>query len=140
MNIIAVAIMYITVIIGTYVPIKMPAMLGLGDIAWWVIILLVYAYIASTLPVQTLLQPRDYINSHKLFINIAYTVIPMIFMVIMTGWAMIMNIQRYYSSSNWLLFLIGLVVFILAVWMVIESIVVIKTVYAKEEGLPDTVT
>jgi carbon starvation protein len=60
--------MYITVVIGAYVPIKLPAMLGLSDIAWWVIILLVYAYIASTLPVQALLQPRDYINSHQLFI------------------------------------------------------------------------
>ncbi len=73
-------------------------------------------------------------------INIAYTVIPMIFMIIMTGWAMILNIQIYYRSSNWLLFLIGFVVFILAIWMVIESIVVIKNVYAKEQGLPDTVT
>jgi len=68
MSIIAVVIMYITVIIGAYVPIKMPAMLGLGDIAWWVIVLLAYAYIASTLPVQTLLQPRDYINSHQLLV------------------------------------------------------------------------
>lgn len=71
MSIVAVVIMYITVVIGAYVPIKMPAMLGLSDIAWWVIILLVYAYIASTLPVQTLLQPRDYINSHQLFVALA---------------------------------------------------------------------
>ncbi|MFC1877498.1 carbon starvation protein A [Thermodesulfobacteriota bacterium] len=68
MSIIAVVVMYITVIIGAYVPIKMPAMFGLSDIALWVIILLTYAYIASTLPVQTLLQPRDYINSHQLFV------------------------------------------------------------------------
>ena len=68
MSIIAVVVMYITVIIGAYVPIKMPAMFGLSDIALWVIILLAYAYIASTLPVQTLLQPRDYINSHQLFV------------------------------------------------------------------------
>jgi carbon starvation protein len=71
MSIIAVALMYITVIIGAYVPIKMPAILGLNPIACWVIILLVYAYIASTLPVQTLLQPRDYINSHQLFVALA---------------------------------------------------------------------
>lgn len=32
------------------------------------ICLLTYAYIASTLPVQALLQPRDYIDSHQLFI------------------------------------------------------------------------
>jgi carbon starvation protein len=71
MSIIAVVIMYITVVIGAYVPIKMPTMFGLGPIALWVIVLLIYAYIASTLPVQTLLQPRDYINSHQLFVALA---------------------------------------------------------------------
>jgi carbon starvation protein len=71
MSIIAVVAMYITVIIGAYVPITMPKMFGLGPIALWVIILLIYAYIASTLPVQTLLQPRDYINSHQLFVALA---------------------------------------------------------------------
>jgi len=68
MSIIAVAVMYVTVIIGAYLPIKMPTILGLNPVASWVIILLIYAYIASTLPVQTLLQPRDYINSHQLFV------------------------------------------------------------------------
>ncbi len=68
MSIIAVIIMYITVIIGSYIPIKMPAIAGLNPVGVWVVILLAYAYIASTLPVQTLLQPRDYINSHQLFI------------------------------------------------------------------------
>ncbi len=71
MSIIAVVIMYITVIIGAYIPIKMPAIGGLSPIALWVIVLLIYAYIASTLPVQTLLQPRDYINSHQLFVALA---------------------------------------------------------------------
>jgi len=34
----------------------------------WTIILLIYAWVASTLPVTTLLQPRDYINAWQLFI------------------------------------------------------------------------
>ncbi|MFP5334586.1 MAG: carbon starvation protein A, partial [Actinomycetes bacterium] len=34
----------------------------------WVIILFVYTFFASRLPVWMLLQPRDYINSHQLFI------------------------------------------------------------------------
>ena len=68
LSILAVIMMYITVLIGTYVPIKMPALFGLDPLALWVIILLIYAYIASTLPVQVLLQPRDYINSHQLFV------------------------------------------------------------------------
>jgi carbon starvation protein len=73
-------------------------------------------------------------------INIAFTCIPMVFMIIMTGWAMIINIGRYYSSANWLLFVISLVVFLLEIWMIIESVLVLKTVFAKEEGLPETVT
>jgi len=68
LSIVAVIVMYITVLIGAYVPIKMPALFGLNPLALWVILLLIYAYIASTLPVQVLLQPRDYINSHQLFI------------------------------------------------------------------------
>jgi carbon starvation protein len=73
-------------------------------------------------------------------VNIAYTVIPMIFMVIMTGWAMVINIGRYYTSANWLLFCIGLIVFLLEIWMIIESIIVLRAVYAKEMGLPEAVT
>ena len=68
MSIIAVVVMFITVVIGAYVPIKMPGLFGLSGIAIWVILLMAYAYIASVLPVQTLLQPRDYINSHQLMI------------------------------------------------------------------------
>jgi len=72
-------------------------------------------------------------------VNIAYTCIPMIFMLIMTGWAMILNIQKFYTTSNWLLFTIGLAVFVLEIWMVIESVVVLKTVYSRDEGLPEAI-
>ncbi|MCP4717736.1 MAG: hypothetical protein GY868_21640 [Deltaproteobacteria bacterium] len=72
-------------------------------------------------------------------VNISYTGIPMILMVIITIWAMALNIQKFYSTSNWLLFGIGLVVFILQIWMIIESIIVLKKVYAKDDGLPETV-
>jgi carbon starvation protein len=40
----------------------------------WVLVLLAYAWIASTLPVTTLLQPRDYINAWQLFIAMALLV------------------------------------------------------------------
>lgn len=39
-----------------------------GVRAGWVILLFVYGFFASVLPVWVLLQPRDYINSHQLFI------------------------------------------------------------------------
>jgi len=79
MSIVAVILMYVTVIIGAYVPIAMPSVIGMNPIACWVIVLLIYAYIASTLPVQTLLQPRDYINSHQLFIALALLLLGLFF-------------------------------------------------------------
>jgi len=79
MSIVAVVLMYITVVIGAYVPIAMPKMFGLSPVALWVIVLLIYAYIASTLPVQTLLQPRDYINSHQLFVALGLLTLGVLF-------------------------------------------------------------
>ena len=65
---VAVALMYITVIIGAYWPLKLPGLFGLTPVATWLVILLVYSYFASTTPVWSLLQPRDYINAHQLII------------------------------------------------------------------------
>ena len=71
----AVITMYITVIIGHFLPLAMPAIGGIPANGVWVIVLLVYAFIASTLPVTTLLQPRDYINAWQLFIALALLII-----------------------------------------------------------------
>ncbi|MBN2641993.1 MAG: carbon starvation protein A [Victivallales bacterium] len=66
--IVAVILMYITVVIGAYFPLPMPSGVPLGPVGLWVVILLTYAYIASILPVQVLLQPRDYINAYQLLV------------------------------------------------------------------------
>ncbi|HDO06721.1 MAG TPA: carbon starvation protein A [Bacteroidetes bacterium] len=78
-SIVAVVVMYLTVILGAYVPLRMPAVLGLSPIAVWTIILLIYAFVASVLPVTTLLQPRDYINSHELIVALALLVLGVVF-------------------------------------------------------------
>lgn len=73
-------------------------------------------------------------------INIAFTGIPMVFMIFITSWAMILNIQKFLNSSNWLLFTIGMAVFALQIWMIIESVLVLRNVYSTDEGLPDSVS
>ena len=78
-SIIAVAVMYATVVIGYFVPLKMPAIWGIPPTGVWTIILLVYAFIASVLPVTTLLQPRDFINSHQLVVAMALLVLGVLF-------------------------------------------------------------
>lgn len=70
LSIIAIILMYVTIWIGaTYLnDFSMPSIFGFSPIIVWVVVLMIYAYIASALPVQTLLQPRDYINSHELLV------------------------------------------------------------------------
>jgi carbon starvation protein len=56
----------------------MPAIAGLPATGVWTIILLIYAFFASVLPVTTLLQPRDFINSHQLLIAMGLLVLGVI--------------------------------------------------------------
>jgi len=80
---VAVLGMYLCIALGAWVESRWPGICQMPSVGihpaegpWhvmpptgvWVIILLVYAWIASTLPVTTLLQPRDYINAWQLFI------------------------------------------------------------------------
>ena len=65
----AVILMYATIILGVKIPLSMPAVLGLNPLGVWIIILLIYVYIASIMPVQILLQPRDFINAYQLLIS-----------------------------------------------------------------------
>ncbi len=56
--------MYLTLVFGIRVALGIAnEVMASWSIITWVIILLGYSYVASVLPVWTLLQPRDYINS-----------------------------------------------------------------------------
>lgn len=65
---VAVASMYLTVGLGSLFPVDFTTIGGLPATGFWVILLLIYSWIASTLSVRTLLQPRDYINAWQLFV------------------------------------------------------------------------
>ena len=83
-SIIALGVMYIAMAVGAYVlPINLEKWLGiprLGDtylnvVVIWTLVLFVYCFIASVLPVWTLLQPRDFINSHELVLALVLLVV-----------------------------------------------------------------
>ena len=78
-SIYAVLAMYVCVFLGPYLPFKMPTIAGIPPTGVWTIILLAYGFIASILPVTTLLQPRDFINSHQLVIAMALLVLGVMF-------------------------------------------------------------
>ena len=75
-SLIALGILYLAIYVGAYHwQIILPAGEGFySPVVIWTVILLVYCYIASVLPVWTLLQPRDYINSHQLVLALVLLV------------------------------------------------------------------
>ena len=71
LSVVGVMALYFSIYIGSLFPLELPeGMLGLSPNANWIIILFVYAAIASMLPVWVLLQPRDFINGMQLFVGL----------------------------------------------------------------------
>ncbi|MDE0743545.1 MAG: carbon starvation protein A [Woeseiaceae bacterium] len=71
LSVVGVTALYFSIYVGSVMPIELPAnMFGLTANANWIIILFIYAAIASMLPVWVLLQPRDFINGLQLFVGL----------------------------------------------------------------------
>lgn len=70
-SVVGVVALYALMVIGDRVPLALPeTVMGIPDRGIWIILLFVYAFIASMLPVWVLLQPRDYINGLQLFVGL----------------------------------------------------------------------
>src|SRR5690606_22744899 len=62
--------------IGVSNPVDISGIVGAGnEQTAWVLFMLVYSFVASVLPVWLLLQPRDYVNSHQLFVGLGALVL-----------------------------------------------------------------
>ncbi|NCU18181.1 carbon starvation CstA family protein [Pallidibacillus pasinlerensis] len=59
-SIIGVLVMFACIWVGSLFPFELSAPV-------WIVILIIYSYVASVLPVWFLLQPRDYLNSYLLY-------------------------------------------------------------------------
>lgn len=95
LSVLALLIMYGAAVAAAYLPIlqidlvsyfggeEASVLFGLNGVSSaflvWIVVLMVYVYIASTLPVWKLLQPRDYINSHQLLIGLAILYLGLLF-------------------------------------------------------------
>ena len=70
-TVVGTVILYAVIYLGEALPISLTAgTLGLPVGAQWILVLFIYAGIASLLPVWLLLQPRDYINGIQLFVGL----------------------------------------------------------------------
>ena len=71
-SVFALIVLYTCVYLGIKNPIELPS--SVNPVVAWTIILMVYCFIASVLPVWVLLQPRDFINSHQLIVALVLLV------------------------------------------------------------------
>ncbi|MFW6234443.1 MAG: carbon starvation protein A, partial [Spirochaetota bacterium] len=80
-SIAALITLYLLIWVGSVFPLELSevTLIGLPNHATWVLILFVYAGIASLLPVWLLLQPRDYVNSHQLFVALGILYLGVLF-------------------------------------------------------------
>ena len=65
------AILYLSIYVGSLYPVDISPIaktFGLNPIMLWIVILFVYTFFASSLPVWLLLQPRDFLNGLQLVV------------------------------------------------------------------------
>ena len=72
-SIAALLMLYAFVLLGIRFPVSLPWANEIS-VVLWCIVLFIYVFFASTIPVQKLLQPRDYINSHQLMVAMVFLV------------------------------------------------------------------
>jgi len=85
-TLVALGLMMVSVwLSAAYLPASWAGALGAIPVWAWILVLLAYSYVASTLPVHRLLQPRDYINSHQLWLSLGLIVIGLVVVSVMAG-------------------------------------------------------
>ncbi|QDU98045.1 carbon starvation CstA family protein [Lignipirellula cremea] len=82
-SLLALAVMYGAIYVGAYyLPLSLPVNPA-DAVVIWTLVLFVYCFFASVLPVWTLLQPRDYINSHELVVALGLLMLGLV----VAGWS-----------------------------------------------------
>ncbi len=73
-TLIAFGLLVLLIYLGYLFPLSLPIASDIAYIVWFLLLML-YAYFASTLPVWILLQPRDYISSWVLIVGVVLAVV-----------------------------------------------------------------
>jgi len=76
---IAIPLIVLTIWSGQYLPLSLPAFSFLTPTQTWGILILIYCFVASVLPVSVLLQPRGFLGGYFLYGTLAIGVIGLLF-------------------------------------------------------------
>ncbi|RMF92745.1 MAG: carbon starvation protein A [Candidatus Schekmanbacteria bacterium] len=66
---------------------------------------------------------------------IAYSIIPMFFMLAITISAMMINIKKYYESGNYFLLIVGSLILLLEIWLAFEAFIVFRESRTEEKAV-----
>ncbi len=58
--------------------------------------------------------------------NATAIVIPLVFLLIMTSWALIVNLKNFVEAEDWVLAPLDAVIFVLAMWLVVEALLALR--------------
>jgi carbon starvation protein len=68
--------------------------------------------------------------------SIKPALIPFIFMVVMDGWAMLINIRNFAATGKAFLLVLAVIIFVLLIWMILETLIATKVLERQPEGEP----
>ena len=69
---------------------------------------------------------------------IIYTFLPMVFMMVVTLWAMMWNIVNFWGAGDWLLGTVASAIFILALWLVGEAYLALRKAGREKNRIMQT--
>ena len=71
--------------------------------------------------------------------NILYTLIPLIFLIIMTSTAMILSLKDFIKSGNWILSILSMFLLAFSAWIILEAISVVRSLKKEDKSEDDLV-
>ena len=71
--------------------------------------------------------------------NILFTLIPLIFLIIMTSTAMILSLKDYIKSGNWVLSVLSMLLLAFSAWIILEAINVVRNLKKEDNRVDDLV-
>jgi carbon starvation protein len=63
--------------------------------------------------------------------------VPLVFLLVMTTWALIVNLQNFIEDEQWVLAPLDLVIFVLAVWLIAEAALSLRSAYRERPTIAD---
>ncbi|WP_456599176.1 carbon starvation CstA family protein [Blastococcus sp. SYSU DS0616] len=62
--------------------------------------------------------------------------IPLVFLLVMTSWALIVNLRNFIEAEDWVLAPLDALIFVLAVWLIVEAALALRTAYRERPSTP----